>query len=350
MPSYFQTWDGRENRKQVLRLLQYLPVESSLLTDLLLPLEQVILDDSIDSRTDLLDFYSALIGQWSIKLRNQPSNSDESSPFSQLVTHAELLASSIQEFAPNEDDTQAPNSSILSVLRFYTGLTDVFSYASTNARFRIKIPTAATVYTLALIPSISIISTLSAILAEYKSAFETSLASEALKASNPDEPLYDNELVGHFNGYVMDMCNLLWRNRAFNPEDPNAMGCLMPQAGVGALTNYVRAVNEAARHYDRDSAFHVTLPSIFSLSHHVAFCNFSAACFADLEKDQKIPGHHPKLRKPVTQKALQALEKDGGAKVTWQEYRIQMLDWLDAIGSQGTGSLMRSTMKALRKD
>lgn len=298
----------------------------------------------------MLDFFTNLIGQWGIKLRTQPPNSDESTPFSQVVTHAELLASSIQEFVPADGENQAPNSSISSVLRFYRCLTDIFSHASENAQFRIKVPSAATVYTLAFTPSVSIISTLSAILAEYKSAFEASLASKTLKAQNPDEPLYNEELVGKFNGYVMDMCNLLWRNRALNPEDPNAMGCLMPKSGVEALTNHIRAVNEAARHYDRESAFHVTLPSVFSLSHHAAFCNFSAACFADLEEDQNIPDHRPKLKKPVAQKALQALEKGGGAKITWQEYRIHMLDWLDAIGSQGTGKLMRSTMKALRKE
>jgi hypothetical protein len=42
----------------------------------------------------------------------------------------------------------------------------------------------------------------------------------------------------------------------------------------------------------------------------------------------------PVPRHPI---ALQALEKDGGAKFTWQEYRVHMLDWLDAIGCRGTG-------------
>lgn len=148
----------------------------------------------------------------------------------------------------------------------------------------------------------------------------------------------------------MDICNLVWRNRALNAEDPNALGCLIPETSVTALTNHVRNVNEAARHYDRESAFHVTLSSVFSLSHHAAFCNLSAACFAELEEEQQITDNQLRLRKPVTQKALQALEKDGGAKYTWQKYRVHMLDWLDEVGSRGTGNLMRSTMKALRQE
>jgi centromere protein I len=236
------------------------------------------------------------------------------------------------------------------VLEFYRSLADLFSHASENARIRLTVPLPPTVYTIAFTPSIAIISILNSILAGYKSSFEASLTSEVIEPLNPSEPLYEPNLVRQFNGYVMDMCNLLWRNRALNAEDPNALGCLIPHASVDALTNYIRNVNEANRHYDRESAFNPSLPSIFSLSHHAAFCNLSAACFAELEENQQIPDHRPKLRKPVTQKALQALEKDGGAKITWQEYRVHMLDWLEAIGSRGTSNLMRSTMKALRKE
>jgi centromere protein I len=56
-----------------------------------------------------------------------------------------------------------------------------------------------------------------------------------------------------------------------------------------------------------------------------------------------------RLRKPVTQKNLTALDKDGGVKINWQDYRLKMLDWFDENGSEGIGKLMRSTMKALRK-
>lgn len=150
----------------------------------------------------------------------------------------------------------------------------------------------------------------------------------------------------------MDMCNLLWRNRALNTEDPNALGCLIPSQTNTSLTNYIRDVNDAAKHYDRESALHVTLSSIFSLSHHPAFCNLSAAAFAEFE-DQNLDQDQEqsvRMRKPVTQKALHALEKDGGVKISWQDYRVWMLDWLDGVGSLGTGNLMRSTMKALRKE
>lgn len=306
-----------------------------------------MLNESLRSRTALLGFYSALINQWGVKLRSESDTSEESVHLSQIIVHAELLASSILEFSVEDEDKKSKPATV-SVLDFYRTLSELFSHAPQDARFRLTLPHAQTVYTLAFTPSVAVISSLNSILAVYKSAFEASLNSQVLQAQN--SPAYGTDLVGRFNGYVMDICNVLWRNRALNTEDPNALGCLVPAPTTTALTNYIKDLSEAARHYDRESAFHINLTSIFSLSHHAAFCNLSAACFADLEEDQQVADHRPKLRKPVTQKVLQALEKDGGAKITWQEYRVHMLDWLDAIGCRGTGILMRSTMKALRKE
>ncbi|KAF7717672.1 Uncharacterized protein PECH_002948 [Penicillium ucsense] len=353
LASYLPIWNGQDNRALVLRLLQYLPVDSfeSLRNRFFVHLENAILDSTVSSRVELLNFYSSLITEWGVKLSLQPGGVKESLPLSSHVRHAEILASSIIEltciFSNASSDSPV---TINSVLRFYRSIARLFSRASRNASIRLTVPMAPTIYSIAFTPTISAISALNSILADYKSSFETSLTSDAIKDPTSSEPLYSTDLVNQFNGFVMDMCNLIWRNRALNTEDPNAQGCLVPAKSVNAFTTYVRNVNEAARHYDRDSAFHLTLASLFSLSNHAAFANLSAACFADVEEMQNITGDRPRLQKPVTQKALQALEKEQGAKFTWQEYRVHMLEWLDAVGSRGTSDLMRSTMKALRKE
>ncbi|KAJ5242116.1 uncharacterized protein N7469_000443 [Penicillium citrinum] len=332
LETYMEVWNGRDNREQVLRLLQFLPIEpfDSLQTRILSPLESSLLDDTLVSRTALLDFYSSLISEWGVKLRKEPSVSEESLPLTKVIKHAELLASSILEFSSFGDEPKC----------LETGKSTCTQILQIPSRpLFIRIDQCKNPHNGPQSPNPS-----------YKSSFEASLTSEVLKVPNPPDALYDTSLVGEFNGYVMDMCNLLWRNRALNTEDPNALGCLIPASSTASLTNYVRSVTDASKHYDRESAFGVTLASMFSLSHHAAFCNLSAACFAHLEEEQQISDHRPKMRKPVTQKALQALEKEGGAKISWQEYRVYMLDWLDEIGSTGTANLMRSTMKALRKE
>ena len=134
-----------------------------------------------------------------------------------------------------------------------------------------------------------------------------------------------------------------------NTDDPNAVGCLMPSSIVAVLTEYTSDVNETTRNRKRSDGFHYNFPAIFSLSQHIALCSGSAACFAEIE-DKLADEGQARLGKPVTQKGLAALEKEGGVKFTWQEYRLKMLDWMDERGSQGIGKLMRSTMKALRRE
>lgn len=321
--------------------------------DFLIPLERALLNGAISSRTALLDFYSDLIRQWGIQLRAQPLTTEEFKPLGRLISHAELLALSTLECLTSMPDlTDAQHEkhkpATLSILDFYCTLAELFTHASMNGSIRLTVPLAPTVYTLAFTPINSVISIMCSVLASYKSSFEASLTSQVLRVPNSQESLYPTELVGQFNGYIMDICNLIWRNRGLNSEDPNAVGCLIPAPTVGALMRFIREYNERER--KRDFAFTYTISSIFSLSHHVALCNMSAACFSDIEEENNISDEQPKLRKPVTQKALSALEKEGGMKMVWQEYRVRMLDWLDATGSVGIGNLMRSTMKALRKE
>ncbi|KAL2855429.1 Mis6-domain-containing protein [Aspergillus pseudoustus] len=354
MKTYIPVWNGADNRDQILELLEYLPIidYDALRTDILAPFEAAFLEHTASSKAALLSFYSSLIRQWGIKLRAASFTLEESKPLSRLTSHAELLALSILESPPelpsNVNANYRPSS--LSVITFYFTLADLFSYAHLNGNIRISVPLAPTVYSLVFTPVSSIISNMNSILASYKSSFETSMASDALQLPESSEMLYSQTLVGQFNGYIMDICNLLWRNRALNSEDPNALGCLIPQATITALSQYIRDVNERSRKRNRETAFSYTIASVFSLSHHAALSNMSASCFADIERAGNLAEDKPRLGKPVTQKALSALEKDGGIQMTWQDYRVRMLDWMDAEGTSGIAGLMRTTMKALRKD
>ncbi|KKK25738.1 hypothetical protein ARAM_002213 [Aspergillus rambellii] len=351
--SYLPLWNGSDNREQILELLEYLSLDNfdSVRNDFLLPLEAALLGDSVSSKAILLDFYTALIRQWGVTLRTRPFDPKNSQPLGRLIPHVEILALSILEsptHQPLESDDLKHNTS--TIVEFYSTLADLFSYASTNGNIRLTIPLAPTVYGLVFTPVNSIISIMSFVLASYKSSFEASLTSDVLQSLNSTDNLYPTQLVGQFNGYIMDICNLLWRNRALNSDDQNALGCLIPPSTINTLTQFIRHTNENSRKRNSDAAFSYPITSAFSLSHHPALCNMSASCFADIERENNIRETQPRLSKPVTQKALNALESKGGIKMTWKDYRVQMLDWLDATGSNGIGILMRSAMKALRKE
>lgn len=361
---YFQYWDGHENRDVVVDLLEYLPLHSyeDLRREYFNYLEKAIFDDSVTSKIVLLRYYSSLIRHWGTSIRAEeptPSPSESLSILKQVIWHAELLSSTILESPSslqNKDDTGFPEK-YLSVLQFYTSIAQLYSHAPTRANIQLTIPPAQTIYTLTFTSTLTHISILSSILAIYKSSFESSLTSTFLHNPSAPEPLYPTKTVGQFNGYIMDICNLIWRNRGLNTDDPNALGCLIPATVTASLKDYVHRLNDAAEaNYDESSGADILryyVPSMFSLSHHVALCGFAAACFRDFE-DETLAGEgddseRVRLGKPVTQKALVELEKQGGVKVSWQEYRLKVLEWLDERGSEGIGELMRSTMKALRK-
>ncbi|KAF9891303.1 hypothetical protein FE257_004158 [Aspergillus nanangensis] len=360
LKSYFHVWNGKDHRSQIYHLLEYADIEDydSARGALLAPLESAVLANMDPSQTSLLDFYCSLIRQWSVKLRTQPFTLEESQPLRRLISHAETLALSVLECPVASQDTSGgpdepelePEPVTLSVIELFCTLADVFSHASANGNIRLTIPLAPTIYSLVFTPANSIISIVCTVLSKYKAAFETSLATKELQAPNTTEALYPPDVVGQFNGYIMDICNLLWRNRGLNSDDPNALGCLISAPTTRAFAQYTQEIHNASRDRRREASFTYTISSMFSLSHHVALCNMSAACFADIEEERNMAEDQPKLKKPVTQKALSALEKEGGIKTTWQEYRVQMLDWLEATGSVGIGNLMRSTMKALRKE
>ncbi|KAL5339703.1 Mis6-domain-containing protein [Aspergillus crustosus] len=354
LKAYIPIWNGIDNRNLILDLLEYLPLGDydTLRNGILAPLEAAFLDETASSKALLLDFYSGLIRQWGIKLRIEPFTTEKSQPLSRIILHAELLASSILESLTDQpfNTGKSYRPGTLAVLEFYSTLADLFFYAHLNGNIRLTVPLAPAVYSLVFTPVSSVIAMLNSVLASYKTSLEVSMASKTLQLPTLIEALYPQHLVGQFNGYIMDICNLVWRNRALNSEDTNAFGCLIPPATIAALTQYIKEVNEKSRKSDRDAAFSYKLPAVFSISHHAALCNLSAACFSDIERGSNIRDDQPRLRKPVTQKALSALAADGGITMTWQDYRVRMLDWLDDVGSVGTVNLMRTTMKALRKD
>ncbi|PGH09946.1 hypothetical protein AJ79_05562 [Helicocarpus griseus UAMH5409] len=350
---YLLSWNGHDSRTAILALMEYVPIldYDTLRQNFLSPLENAILSDQRDSKVLLLQYYSSLIQHWGAMVRATPTISP-APPLPEVIARAELLALTVlespQAFRSNGDIHV--RSGTLAVLQFYIGLAELFTQAPTNNRIRITVPRPQTIYLLAFTTTLSHISTLCSILASYKSSFETSLASSG--GSSP-EKAYPTELVSQFNGYVMDICNLLWRNRGLNAEDPNALGCLVPAEVVKEMSQYLAELSESPGHDDGTGEQHIyQVSSIFSLSQNAALCRISSACFRGIEEESSgTEGEPPSVRltRPVTQKALAALDREGGVRINWQEFRLRMLEWLDELRVEGIGNIMRSTMKALRK-
>lgn len=318
------------------------------------------------SRIDVINYFCSLVQRWATIIRPKPNHRSEP-PLTQLIEKIEPI---IFAMSGSLTSFPLPQRTLLSIsiLQFYTTLAEVYTHAPTTTSIRLTVPPASLVYQLIFSPTLTHISSLSSILSKYKISFEESVAAQKQdrepSQEKQDRPKpYPTAIVAQFNGYVIDICNLLWRNRALNTEDANAVGCHIAKSTVEEWKQYLQDLNDV-----QENAYRYQLSSVFSLSYNSILSASSAACFREIYKEAKQKnesgignGNGNKNgaggadyitgipSQPVTQRSLSALKDDEGISVGWQEYRLRVLDWMDERGCAGIGELMRRTMKALRK-
>ena len=237
-----------------------------------------------------------------------------------MIEHVSLLSLSVL-------CSYAPDEKILSiVISYYETLAYASSLATDDPSFIIEIPATPSVYlTMFLTTSLSSLSRSCSVLATYKKVFE----------SLPQ--WYPSEHKDSLNSLLMDTCNLLWRSRAFNTVDPNAVGCLIPTELITSLRTYIERLD-------------LSLTSLFSLSHNSTLAALSIAAFRKLEdaaEDQQEGSVGIRQAGPVTQRSLLVLKGQGGIDAGWTQYRLKVLGLLEEMGVDGIRELMFCTMKDL---
>jgi centromere protein I len=113
-------------------------------------------------------------------------------------------------------------------------------------------------------------------------------------------PAYSRDFVNYFNGFVMDLCNCLWRNRALNNADKNALGCQIPESNPSENITDDRDVVGVLKAASEERGD--ILGTCFSLTHGTAFTLFAAQSLRTLEdEDPSTTVRHPG---PVTMGSL----------------------------------------------
>ena len=287
--------------------------------------EDAILDDTIESKLSILTFYNNLLRRWGKNLiaSNRPSMPDDTS-VSSLISHGNNLALTILQ-------SSVSVSTCSTVLDFYETISCLISHRELRTNVRITTPAAELVYTLFFTMSLSTLTRLCSILTLYKRAFELATSSRTFLV---DHLSYPKEYLNNFNGFLMDICNCIWRSRAFNTSDANAVGCLLPAELTSYLTKYVSSLDTS-----------LFLAGLFSLSFSPVLCQEAISYVREREDNEDaINIRHAG---PVTQGSLRQLEIDGGLTLSWGDYRLGVLHHLESNGVAGVGELMYNTMKHL---
>jgi centromere protein I len=266
--------------------------------------------DTSLSPTALLGFYTSLLRNWAVTYATHPANPSLSTHLQSFLRHVGVRSLHHLQTSPTMGH---------SILTFYEASS---SLPWENPLFRLVLPPRELVYHLSFVGNLAFFSRLCSVLVKYKSALELAMGG------------YPVEFVDHFNGYIMDLCNCLWRNRSFTPannqDNKSAHACTLPLR-----------VSEALQAVARDRGFDLRHVNSFSNSPIVA--GFAADCFWQMEQGQRV-----KHLGPVTSRSLQKLAQDGGLQVSYAAYRVEVLKWLEKKGFGGVSVFMHATMQSLK--
>jgi centromere protein I len=290
------------------------------------PLEDAILDDTTESKLAILTLYNNILREWNTSLIPQTRRTlQHDTDLSSLINHSNGLALTVLQ-------SSLTVTTCSTVLTFYETIAFLISQPELRTTLRIITPPPELVYTLYFTFSLCILNRLCSVLALYKRALELATSPRTTVA---DSQPYTKEYIDHFNGFIMDICNCIWRSRAFNTSDANALGCLLPTEIASALTKYVSALDTS-----------ISLPGLFSLSYSPVLCQAAISYVRELEDHEGVID--VRHTGPVTQGSLKQLEMDGGLKLSWADYRLGVLRYLESNGGAGIAELMYNTMKHLK--
>ncbi|WQF79542.1 Putative centromere protein I [Colletotrichum destructivum] len=324
----FTTWNGVDARAPIMSILQYAPLVAfdGLYITILKPLEECLPPTS-ESQLALLRLYENLVRRWTFVLRSfdQIPIDAPFDAFYDVMEHAGIVALNLVQASPS--------------VAVHGGVLDLYEQGAASISdpvlqplLRIANPPAELVYLVFFSHSLTNVSRLCTVLATYKKGFELAMARR-------QPTMYAPNYVNHFNGFLMDICNCLWRGKAFNDGDKNALGCLNARPVTLRLQRYVE-----------DLVMDLMLPTLFGFSFSPLLSFQAIECIRELE-DREVAADENALSTrhagPVTANSLGRLAEARGLRITWSEYRIIVLRALESKGLGGIPALMKNTMKVL---
>ncbi|KAF9353974.1 hypothetical protein BGX34_011280 [Mortierella sp. NVP85] len=335
---YLRVWNGVDHQKEIFTLITYLRPRGyeELFVHFLKPLHGLFYLMGPLWKGELILCYTRLLRHWAQfkwgdylevgekqRLSEQgqeglrrlftklASDVDYMQTIRVFIDHVDSISSVALEM---ENDHIAVQHGILSFFELVPSLTLMY-----KVPMAVVIPDSTIVYRCFLSDSGMSVSRICGIVYHYKMAFhifedEQQLQfrqlvqsqldgigdDQAAKIRIPEVPGYNRDYVILFNSFVMDICNFLWRTRAFNKTDKNARGFLVDDS-IGNILDQDIEIRE----------------------------NVS------LEKRVKAPASVAGLKEAAAK---------GGLDMTFEEYRVKYLDYLKQNGFDGISIFLNDSI------
>ncbi|KAI8097038.1 Mis6-domain-containing protein [Halteromyces radiatus] len=190
----------------------------------------------------------------------------------------------------------------------------------------IILPAASLVYRSFFSSNAMAISRICGILHNYKLSFE-----DNDRKGGDWMDKHSEEYLDHFNTYVLDICNCLWRNLAFSVQSTNS-------TAFSVSSDIVDMFREKCE--ERDDPLNL----MFSLTHSSAFAGLSKHFMKMKENELNIMNPN---EDPVTVESVKRMAETSGVTMTYSDYRVEYLSHLDILGFHGIHDLLYSCMSSL---
>lgn len=185
---------------------------------------------------------------------------------------------------------------------------------------------------------------------QYYGEFGSSLiASSKMNAANEMSSEQFSQLKEIHNSYVMDLCNIIWRDKAFDKNDRStAKGFLLPDQFIAKLLKSRFYYFESNR--DTDSGL---IKRSYDIFYAPAFASIITGIIRTIEDEQDVS---TRLSGPLNRDEFDYLaESDSGwlndrrLLTSYDNLRITILDRLSSIGFVGLSDLLFSSLKSLSR-
>lgn len=292
-------WDGVRNKDVIWELITYVDVRpfDELTPTLFQPIYRLFTKSS-SLTTDIIICLNRLLRHWAVS----STGAKDVQPIQDLATFVDHLC---LELLRNTSTTPsyATNHAILSFFETTASLLPDYDIPT------IYVPSSGIIYHFLLSNNGVDLSRICGILAKYKTSFE-----EQERHGQVSD-------VDRFNGFVMDFCNTIWRSRALNKTDQNAVGLDIDDETIGQLNSVCEERGQSLLH-------------AFSITHSGAMGYFAYEFMEKLVPSQSV-------KKPITLASVKELN------LSYMDVRIAFLNSLKERGFTGLYAFLYGSMASL---
>lgn len=341
---YLAVWDGVQHADLMYKLISFLPMNFHEFVEdrILEPLKRVIVSNYYTKQLWVFQLLTQLLRNWRLQILTGMVNTESINLMEQCRTLRSMVCFvdyyglfAVEKFKDNV-------TVAMSILSFFK---EIAMFPNHSVFPVVLSMSSDLLYHLFMSRSGVVLSHCSDLLVRWKPLHLTSINSVR------EKPL-DRSV--QYQGYVLDFCNSIWLNKAFEVTKKSAPDTIAP-SHFSLHPNFIKILKAIAAKYN------FSISTLFGISHSLIFLRQAGQFFQELEeknfnsqdaskkrtKDGALKAGPLRLMEPPTYASLKAHAANGGLDISYVEFRVLFLDHLEENGYTGLYALLYSSMRKL---